>query len=181
MLSVVLSALLSLLLYLFYEISIVNLFLLYYLQTIILIPIHIIRAFRFDFAHGLMDLILTWPLMLLIFVFIVESAITYFGYNRITMGEEYLLLGAFYVILGIFGVLYGKKVSSAFELSFLKSIVYRRTGIILLSFLMSSALMSFGFLNLSIIFFIIFQCVFELFILYHSIQIRREDIHGTLE
>lgn len=172
-LAVMLSAEISLLIYFFYDVSIVDLFLLYYIQTLILIPVNVIRAFRFDLLRGLIDLFAGWPLLLVVCAGVVKSAIKYFGYDEIVIGEEYLLMGSVYLILGVIAALYGKKVNSVFKLDFLKSIIFRRTGIMLLSLLVSSFLVNFTSVTFAIVFFIIIQTIFELFILYQSLQFHK--------
>ena len=169
--AVLLSAIISLVIYFVYDISIVQLFILYSIQTLILIPMSVIRSLRFSLFQGLIE-VFWWVVLLIVFLRIAKAEFGYISYDWISVGNEYFVIIPLYVVLGCISALYGQKVISALELSFLNSLIFRRTGILLLSLIIGLAIMKFTTVTVAVVFFILLQTIFELFILYQSLQFR---------
>lgn len=173
------SAMVSLFIYFVYEVSFLQMVVFYSIQTLILIPVGLIRLFRFDWLQGMIKVF--W-LLVILYVFL-ETFKGRWGspsLDLVYFGEEYLAITAIYLLLGIISAFYVQKVSSAFELSFLNSVILRRIGILLLSAYIGLIFKELGSVTLAVIFFITIQTVLELFVLYQNLQFRKVSYQNMI-
>lgn len=173
------SAVVSLVIYFVYEISFLQMVVLYTIQTLLLIPVSIIRSFRFDWLQAMINVF--WPLVILIIILnIFKGRWDFLNFDWFYIGEEYLVINTIYLIIAIISAFYVQKVTSTFELSFLNSLILRRIGILLLSSYIGLIFIELSLVILAVVFFIIFQTIFELYILYQSLQFRKASYQNVI-
>lgn len=177
-LAILLSAITSVVIYFVYDVSTAQLFILYCIQTLVLIPISLIRSFRFSLFRGLVEMF-WWAVLLIVSLQIIKAGVGYISLDLILVGKEYVVIILLYLVLGSMSAVYGHKVISALELSFLNSLIFRRAGILFLSVFIGIVLMKFSPVTFAVISFILVQAVFELFILYQSLQFRTSSLRNV--
>jgi hypothetical protein len=166
------SVTVSLVIYFVYNISFLEMFILFSIQTLVLIPINLIRTYRFNWLQGLIE-IFSWSVLLFILFQIVSALWESISFDWVDIGKEYYVIIPAYLITGILSSLYIQKVPvSKLELSFLNSLLLRRVGILLFSAFIGLALIKLRLETLAVLCFIVIKAIFEMFILYQSLQFR---------